>query len=104
MRSLAFISCAALSIGFIALGAPASEAASGYRVSGPFTHENLSLYFVHGEADKGPVPLTLAEALESIESASTKRARSTSLRSKISATKKCSFRQATSSKAANRTA
>ena len=64
MRSLAFISCAALSIGFIALGAPASEAASGYRVSGPFTHENLSLYFVHGEADKGPAPLTLAEALE----------------------------------------
>ena len=63
MRSRAFISCAAFSIGFVVLGAPANEAAPGYRVSGPFTHENLSLYFVHGEADKGPIPLTLEEAL-----------------------------------------
>jgi hypothetical protein len=63
MRSRSFFSYAALSIGFIALGAPGGHAAPGYRVSGPFTHENLSLYFVHGEADKGPVPLTLEEAL-----------------------------------------
>src|SRR5712692_4269912 len=63
MRSRSFFSYAAFSIGFIALGAPGGEAAPGYRVSGPFTHENLSLYFVHGEADKGPVPLTLEEAL-----------------------------------------
>jgi hypothetical protein len=63
MRSRSFFSYAAFSIGFIALGAPGGEAAPGYRVSGPFTHDNLSLYFVHGEADKGPVPLTLEEAL-----------------------------------------
>jgi ARG/rhodanese/phosphatase superfamily protein len=63
MRSRSFFSYAAFSIGFIALGAPGGEAAPGYRVSGPFTHDNLALYFVHGEADKGPVPLTLEEAL-----------------------------------------
>lgn len=63
MRSRSFFSYAAFSIGFIALGAPGGQAAPGYRVSGPFTHENLALYFVHGEADKGPVPLTLEEAL-----------------------------------------
>ena len=63
MRSRSFFSYAVFSIGFITLGAPGGQAAPGYRVSGPFTHDNLSLYFVHGEADKGPVPLTLEEAL-----------------------------------------
>src|SRR6202171_5550442 len=63
MRSRSFFSYAVFSIGFIALGAPGGQTAPGYRVSGPFTHENLSLYVVHGEADKGPVPLTLEEAL-----------------------------------------
>jgi hypothetical protein len=63
MRSRSFFSYAVFSVGFIALGAPGGQASPGYRVSGPFTHENLALYFVHGEADKGPVPLTLEEAL-----------------------------------------
>jgi hypothetical protein len=63
MRSLASLSCAAVSVIFFALGAHATAAAAGYHISGPFTHENLSLYFVHGEADKRPVPLTLEEAL-----------------------------------------
>jgi hypothetical protein len=63
MRSRSFFSYAVFSIGFIALGAPGGQAAPGYRISGPFTHENLALYFVHGEADNGPVPLTLEEAL-----------------------------------------
>jgi hypothetical protein len=36
---------------------------SGQRLSGPFTHENLAVYFIHGESAKGPVPLTLDEAL-----------------------------------------
>jgi hypothetical protein len=63
MRTRSFFSYAVFSIGFIALGAPGGQASPGYRVSGPFSHENLSLYFVHGEADKGPVPLTLEEAL-----------------------------------------
>jgi hypothetical protein len=33
------------------------------RVSGPYTHENLALYFTHGPSAPGPVPLTLQEAL-----------------------------------------
>ena len=32
-------------------------------VSGPHVHENLAVYFVHGESAPGPVPLTLQEAL-----------------------------------------
>jgi hypothetical protein len=34
------------------------------RISGPHVHENLAIYFVHGTSAPGPVPLTLAEALE----------------------------------------
>ncbi len=33
------------------------------KISGPFTYENLSIYFVHGESAPGPVPLTLQEAM-----------------------------------------
>lgn len=33
------------------------------KVSGPHTHENLSIFFVHGKSADGPVPLTLEEAL-----------------------------------------
>jgi hypothetical protein len=33
------------------------------RVSGPHSHANLSIYFLHGQSAGGPVPLTLAEAL-----------------------------------------
>jgi hypothetical protein len=38
-------------------------AADAYRLSGPQTHDNLAIYFVHGESRPGPVPLTLREAL-----------------------------------------
>ncbi len=41
-----------------------ASAPEGYRVSGPFVHENLAIYFIHGKGGNGPVPLTLAEALE----------------------------------------
>ncbi len=34
------------------------------RISGPFTHENIAIYFFHGPSAPGPVPLTLQEALE----------------------------------------
>jgi hypothetical protein len=40
--------------------APAAEA---YRVSGPHVHENLAIYFIHGQSKPGKVPLTLEEAL-----------------------------------------
>ena len=33
------------------------------RISGPFMHENLAIYLVHGHSSNGPVPLTLDEAL-----------------------------------------
>ncbi len=35
------------------------------RVSGPFLHDNLAIYLVHGASAPGPVPLTLAEAMTS---------------------------------------
>jgi hypothetical protein len=38
-------------------------AADAYRLSGPATHGNLAVYFVHGESRPGPAPLTLHEAL-----------------------------------------
>lgn len=41
-----------------------ASAPEGYRVSGPFVHENLAIYLVHGKAGSGPVPLTLDEALQ----------------------------------------
>jgi hypothetical protein len=47
--------------GLAAFGAaPAAEA---IRVTGPVTHENLSVYFIHGPSAAGKVPLTLEEAL-----------------------------------------
>ncbi len=33
------------------------------RITGPLVHENLAVYFVHGQGSGGPVPLTLQEAL-----------------------------------------
>jgi hypothetical protein len=39
------------------------SAASEHRISGPFVHQNLAIYLVHGRSDDRPVPLTLQEAL-----------------------------------------
>jgi hypothetical protein len=33
------------------------------RLTGPVSHDNLAVYFVHGTSKAGPVPLTLQEAL-----------------------------------------
>lgn len=41
-----------------------SRPAAATRISGPHIHENIAVYFVHGPSAPGPVPLTLAEALE----------------------------------------
>ncbi len=44
-----------------------SAAAAGAperRISGPFAHDNLAIYLVHGASAPGPVPLTLAEAMQ----------------------------------------
>ena len=34
-----------------------------YKITGPFTHENLAIYLVRGESQLGFTPLTLQEAL-----------------------------------------
>ena len=77
MRMLSFLSFASLAGAAVAmaaghLGTAAAEetqrnaaaAGAATRISGPFTHDNLTVYFVHGPSAAGPVPLTLAEALE----------------------------------------
>ena len=40
-----------------------TEAAADYRVSGPYTHENLSIFLIHGKPG-GKSYLTLKEAVE----------------------------------------
>ena len=59
---LAAISLSPLVLSGLA-GFAAAPAAEGVRVSGPVTHENLSVYFIHGPSASGKVPLTLEEAL-----------------------------------------
>ena len=56
---------ALLALGMVAVPALAQTppAEPVPRVSGPATHENVSVYFVHGSSVRGPVPDTLQEAL-----------------------------------------
>ncbi len=64
MRILVLAAFAATA-GLIAAAYPGrARADAGPRISGPFTHENLSIYFIHGEGAQGPIPLTLQEALD----------------------------------------
>jgi hypothetical protein len=61
-----YISAAPLAAAtFAAIGAygGAALADPSPRITGPLVHENLAIYFVHGQAGAGPVPLTLQEAL-----------------------------------------
>ena len=54
----------AVSAAAFGLGATApSRAATQAKLSGPYQHENLAVYFIHGSSADGPVPLTLSEAL-----------------------------------------
>lgn len=65
MQRRSFLRMLAASLACLASGWPApSPAGEGPRISGPFTHENLTIYLVHGPSAPGPVPLTLPEALE----------------------------------------
>ena len=41
----------------------AAQNSEPVRLSGPVSHDNLAIYFVHGASKSGPVPLTLAEAM-----------------------------------------
>jgi hypothetical protein len=63
MHRPALLVLAALAAPLVSLCSPAtSRAEEG--VSGPVTQGNLTVYFVHGPSRPGPVPLTLAEALD----------------------------------------
>jgi len=59
------LSLVVASTGLFAAALPSLAAPSdGFRISGPFAHENLAIYLVHGASTAGPTPLTLQEALE----------------------------------------
>ena len=69
MRPYRLSIIAILTASVIAIGwtAPATvvSANEDYRLTGPYTHNNLAIYLVHREGrDDGPVPLTLREAME----------------------------------------
>ena len=64
MRRASILCLAIACLAFVAFGLPANTLASGeYRISGPFAHDNLAIYFVHGPSQLGPIPLTLQEAM-----------------------------------------
>jgi hypothetical protein len=61
-----FISVAPLAAAAFATAGASGGAAladQGNRISGPHSHANLAVYFVHGVSAGGAVPLTLQEAL-----------------------------------------
>jgi hypothetical protein len=59
--SFAFLGAAVFAATGATGGIAVADAAP--RISGPFTHENLAVYLVHGADAPGPVPLTLQEAM-----------------------------------------
>ncbi len=60
---LSLIAAASLAPGLAVTAAPAA-ADAGYRLSGPYVHNNLAVYLIHRKAGaKRPAPLTLQEAL-----------------------------------------
>src|SRR6185312_2171094 len=63
MASRSLLAGVAVWVGFFAFAFGGAHADTGYRVSGPLTHENLSIYFLHGKSAEGAVPLTLEEAM-----------------------------------------
>ena len=69
MRRYGFSTVAVLAASVIAMSwtaqATAASANGDYRLTGPYTHNNLAIYLIHREGiDKGPVPLTLGEAMQ----------------------------------------
>ena len=66
MHRFGFLPAAILAAGALAAGPAAAAAAEDdYRLSGPYTHDNLAIYLIHRRnGNDGPVPLTLGEAME----------------------------------------
>jgi hypothetical protein len=62
MRIMMFTAVAATASVFSAVF-PGLTRAAAATISGPFIHENLAIYFVHGASAPGAVPLTLQEAM-----------------------------------------
>jgi len=63
MLRSAVLKCVAFTSMLLVAGAAAAAPGATARVSGPVIHGNLSVYFIHGSSQAGPVPLTLGEAL-----------------------------------------
>lgn len=63
MRFISVAPLAAAALATVGASGGAALADDATRISGPHTHENLAVYFVHGAGAGGPVPLTLQEAL-----------------------------------------
>lgn len=65
MQRRTLVCCAAAALAAVTFGsALPATAAEDYRLSGPYAHENLAIYLVHGPGRAGPVPLSLEEALK----------------------------------------
>ena len=61
---VAVLAACAVAIG-LPLQAPAAAAENGYRLSGPYTQNNLAVYLIHRESrNAGLAPITLAEAMK----------------------------------------
>ena len=62
------LTVAVLAVSYLAITwtAPSADAVNEtYRLTGPYSHDNLAIYLIHREgADREPVPLTLGEAME----------------------------------------
>lgn len=62
MRMFAFFALGVAATALSMVFAKPARAEQPARISGPYVHENLAIYFVHGESAPGPTPLTLQEA------------------------------------------
>jgi hypothetical protein len=63
MRIVSVAPLAAAAFAAFGVAGGSAFADADRKVSGPHVHENLAIYFIHGNSADGPVPLTLAEAL-----------------------------------------
>jgi hypothetical protein len=63
MRFISVAPLAAATLAAVGASSGAAFADQATRISGPYAHENLAVYFVHGTSAGGAVPLTLQEAL-----------------------------------------
>lgn len=64
MRLSAVVAISVSSVLMLAFGSSASaQTPEKPRISGPVVHENLAVYFIHGQSASGKVPLTLEEAM-----------------------------------------